>query len=85
MQRIFQKIKNITITVSISNSLLLFVIDNRQYFGLNSDIHNINTRNNLDFHYPQALKGFLYKIVVNLHLHWEVLNLYLDWVTVNLT
>jgi hypothetical protein len=21
---------------------------------MNSDIHNINTRNNLDFHYPQA-------------------------------
>jgi hypothetical protein len=46
MQRIFQKIKNITITVSV----LLFVINNRQHFKLNSDIHNIKT---LDFHYPQ--------------------------------
>jgi hypothetical protein len=55
MNRIFQKIKNITITVSIYiYSLLLFVIDNRQHFRLNSDIHNINTRNTLDFHYPQA-------------------------------
>jgi hypothetical protein len=35
-------------------ALLLFVIDNRQHFRLNSDIHNINTRNNLHFHYPQA-------------------------------
>jgi hypothetical protein len=50
MQRIFQKIKNITITYS----LLLFVINNRQHFKINSDIHNINTRNNLNFHYPPA-------------------------------
>jgi hypothetical protein len=35
-------------------SLLLFVINNRQHFKLNSDMHNINTRNNLDFHYAQA-------------------------------
>jgi hypothetical protein len=53
MQRMFQKIKNITITVSIYiYSLLLYVINNRQHFKLNSD--NINTRNNLDFHYTQA-------------------------------
>jgi hypothetical protein len=32
----------------------LFVINNRQHFKINSDIHNINTRNNLDFHYPQT-------------------------------
>jgi hypothetical protein len=62
MQRIFQKIKIIAITVSIYiyiyiyiYSLLLFVINNRQHFKINSDIHNINTRNNLDFHYPQVL------------------------------
>jgi hypothetical protein len=30
------------------------VINNRQHFKINSDIHNINTRNNLNFHYPQA-------------------------------
>jgi hypothetical protein len=54
MQRIFQKIKNITITVSIYIHTLLFVINNRQHFKINSDVHNINTRNNHDFHYPQA-------------------------------
>jgi hypothetical protein len=57
MQRTFQKIKNITITVSIYiyiYSLLLFVINNRQHFKINSDMHNINTGNDLDFHYPQA-------------------------------
>jgi hypothetical protein len=34
--------------------LLLFMINNRQHFKINSDIHNINTRNNLDLHYPQS-------------------------------
>jgi glucose-6-phosphate 1-dehydrogenase len=60
MERIFQKIKNTTTTVS-----LLFVINNRQHFKINSDMHNINTRNNLDLHYPQSdlsvyQKGALY-------------------------
>jgi hypothetical protein len=46
-------------------SRLLFVINNRQHFKINSDIHNINTRNNLNFHYPKARlsvyrKGALY-------------------------
>jgi hypothetical protein len=30
------------------------VINNRLHFKINSDIHNINTRNNLDMHYPQS-------------------------------
>jgi hypothetical protein len=30
------------------------MINNRQHFKINSDMHNINTRDNLDFHYPQA-------------------------------
>jgi hypothetical protein len=30
------------------------VITNRQNFKINSDIHNINSRNNLDLHYPQS-------------------------------
>jgi hypothetical protein len=34
--------------------LPMYVINNIQYFKLNSDIHNINTRNNLDLHYPLA-------------------------------
>jgi hypothetical protein len=54
MKRIFQKIKNIATTVSIyTYLLLLFVINNICHFKINSDIHNINTRNNLDLHYPQ--------------------------------
>jgi hypothetical protein len=46
--------------------LLLFVVNNGQHFKINSDIHNINTRNintdihnintrnNFDLHYPQS-------------------------------
>jgi hypothetical protein len=30
------------------------VVNNRQHFKINSDMHNVNTRNNLDCHYPQA-------------------------------
>jgi hypothetical protein len=55
MQRIFQGIRNTATTVSIYIYLLLsFVINNIQHFKINSDIHNINTRNNLDLHFPQA-------------------------------
>jgi hypothetical protein len=34
--------------------LLVFVINNRQHFKINSEIHNINTRKILDLHYPQS-------------------------------
>jgi hypothetical protein len=34
--------------------LLIFVINNRQQFKINSDIHNINSRNDLDLHCPQS-------------------------------
>jgi hypothetical protein len=33
--------------------LLLFVINSKQHFKVNSEIHNVSTRNNLDLHYPQ--------------------------------
>jgi hypothetical protein len=54
MQRIFQKIKILPLQSQYIYSLLLFVINNRQHFKINSDMHNINIRDNLDFHYPQA-------------------------------
>jgi hypothetical protein len=34
--------------------LLLFLINNRQHFKINSEIHNINIRINPDMHYPQS-------------------------------
>jgi hypothetical protein len=30
------------------------VINNRQHFRINSDVHDINTRNDLDLHCPQS-------------------------------
>jgi hypothetical protein len=48
MQRIFQEIKNTATTVSIYIQHIY-----RQHFKINYDIHNINTRNYLDLHYPQ--------------------------------
>jgi hypothetical protein len=30
------------------------MINNRQHFKINSDIYNINTKNNLDLHYTQS-------------------------------
>jgi hypothetical protein len=53
MHKIFQKIKNTSTTVSIY-IFLIFVINNRQHFKINSDIHNINSRNDLDLHCPQS-------------------------------
>jgi hypothetical protein len=50
----FRKLRILPLQSQYIYSLLLFVINNRQHFKLNSDIHNINTRNNLNFHYPHA-------------------------------
>jgi hypothetical protein len=50
----FRKLKLIPLQSQYICSLLLFVINNRQHFKINSDMHNINIRSNLDFHYPQA-------------------------------
>jgi hypothetical protein len=35
-------------------SLLIFVVDNKNLFYENSEIHNINTRQNFNLHQPQA-------------------------------
>jgi hypothetical protein len=42
--------------------LLLFLSNNRRHFKINSNVHNINTRNNLDFHYPQARLSVYQKV-----------------------
>ena len=33
-------------------SCVLFVVNNKNHFRMNSEIHNINTRNNFNFHQP---------------------------------
>jgi hypothetical protein len=50
----FRKLKILPLQSQYIYSLLLFVINNRQHFKINSDIHNIKARKNLDFYYPQA-------------------------------
>jgi hypothetical protein len=50
----FRKLKILPLQSQYIYLLLLFVINNRQHFKINSDIHDINTRNNLDLHYPQS-------------------------------
>jgi hypothetical protein len=76
MQRIFQKIKNTATTVSIYiYSLLLFVINNRQHFKINSDIHNINTRNNLDLHCHSLIGQFTRRVHITSNCHTTQSNL----------
>jgi hypothetical protein len=68
MKRIFQEIKNTATTGSIYTYLLLsLVINNRQHFKINSDIHNINTRNNFDLHYPVSFVS----LPEGCTLHWD--------------
>jgi hypothetical protein len=50
----FRKLKILPLQSQYIYLLLLFVINNRQHFKINSDIHNISTRNNLDLHCPQS-------------------------------
>jgi hypothetical protein len=52
-RKYFRKLKILPLQSQYKYLLLLFVINNRQHFRINSDIHNINPRN-LDLHYPQS-------------------------------
>jgi hypothetical protein len=48
----FRKLKLLPLQTQYIYVLLLFVINIKQHFEVNSEIHNINTRNNLALHYP---------------------------------
>jgi hypothetical protein len=50
----FRKLKILPLQSRYIYLLLSFVINNRQHFKINFYIHNINTRNSLDLHYPQS-------------------------------
>jgi tetratricopeptide (TPR) repeat protein len=43
-------LKNITISLTIHTLTPIIVVDNKSMYNLNSDIHNINTRQKLNFH-----------------------------------
>jgi hypothetical protein len=55
----FRKLKILPLQFQYTYLLLSFVINNRQHFKINSDIHNINTRNSLDLHYPVSFVSLL--------------------------
>jgi hypothetical protein len=84
MQSTFQKTKNITIIVSIYILTLIVCMNNKQHFKVNSEIHNINTRNNLNLHYPQShltvyQKGMHYtRIKISNKLHVPIKQLLHD-------
>jgi hypothetical protein len=48
----FKKLKILPLQSQHILSLLLFVVDNGDYFKMTSDIHNIITRNKLNLHLP---------------------------------
>ena len=48
----FKKLKILSLQSQYIQSLLLFVINNRDYFTANSEIHNINTRTKSNLHRP---------------------------------
>ena len=48
----FKKVKILPLQSQYILSLTLFVIDNGNYFKMNSGIHNINTRNKSNLHVP---------------------------------
>jgi hypothetical protein len=50
----FRKLKILPLKSRYIYLLLSFVINNIQLFKINSEIHNINTKKSLDFHYPQS-------------------------------
>jgi hypothetical protein len=48
----FKKLKILPLQSQYILSLLLFVVDNGDYFKVNFEIHNVNTRNKLNLHLP---------------------------------
>jgi hypothetical protein len=50
----FRKLKILPLQSQYIYLFLSFAINNRQNFKINSDIHNVNTTNNLDLHCPQS-------------------------------
>jgi hypothetical protein len=47
----FRELESLPVRSQYIYLLTLFVIDNRQYFEVNTEIHNINTRTKFDLHY----------------------------------
>ena len=62
---LFNQIQLLTLPSQYIFSLFIFVVKNKDLFLFNSEIHNVNTRNNSDLHMPNTnlttvQKGVLY-------------------------
>jgi hypothetical protein len=68
----FRKLKILPLQSKYIYLFLSFEINNRQHFKINSDIHNINTRNKNDLHYPQPslLVNFTRRVHITLRLRY---------------
>jgi len=51
---LFKKLRILPLQTQYILSLLLFVVNNKNLFHINSEVHNFNTRQNSNLHQPQA-------------------------------
>jgi len=58
-RELFKELKMLTLSSQYIFSLLLFVVNNRDYFISNSVYHNINTRRKNDLHLPCIRREFI--------------------------
>jgi hypothetical protein len=62
-QELFKKLQILPLYSLHIYSLLMVVVKNTDLFKLNSNIHNIGTRHNNDFHLPSAQSKLFQKVV----------------------
>jgi hypothetical protein len=53
-RELFSELKILTLSSQYIFSILLFIVNNRDYFVSNNVYHNMNTRQNNDLHLPQV-------------------------------
>jgi hypothetical protein len=51
-RQLFKKLGILSLMSQYNFSLVLFIVNNKALFQMNSEIHSINTRNNPNFHLP---------------------------------
>jgi hypothetical protein len=60
-RKYFKELKILPLKSQYIYSLSMFVINNRYLFEVNAKIHNINTRNKFDLHYPSSHLSMCHK------------------------
>jgi hypothetical protein len=58
-RKYFRKLEILPLQSQFIYLLFIFMINNSQHFKIISDIQDINTRNNLDLHYPVSFVSLL--------------------------